>query len=63
MDWLPTIGVGGLLGIGAGLGVVSWVEPATLGGQMILIFICAVIGIALSGLIAALRSQGGDGEG
>lgn len=58
MEWLPTIGVGGLLGIAAGLGVVSWVQPATLGGQVILIFVCAVLGIALSGLVAALRSMG-----
>ncbi|MEM8957895.1 MAG: hypothetical protein AAGC86_08780 [Pseudomonadota bacterium] len=59
MDWLPTIGVGGLLGIAAGLGVVSWVQSATLGGQMILIFVCSVIGSAVSGLVAALRSLGG----
>lgn len=59
MDWLPTIGVGGLLGSAAGLGVVSWVQPATLGGQVILIFVCAAIGIAISGLVAAFRSIGG----
>lgn len=60
MELISTIGAGGLAGLVVGLLLVAWVEPATVGGQLLLIVVCAGLGVIVSGIggaIVALLSR------
>lgn len=57
MGMLKELSVGGLFGLLAGLGLVSWVEPTTTGGTVLLIFVCVAVGTALGGLFSAGKGK------
>lgn len=57
MGTVLKLGIGGVVGLLAGLALVAWVRPATQGGQALLVVISVAIGSAVWAALAAALAR------
>jgi hypothetical protein len=56
---LKELSLGGLIGLLAGIGLVTWVEPATTAGAGLLLLVCIALGTAIGGIVSAVKEKKG----
>lgn len=54
MEFLTLIKTGGILGFLFGLFFVSWVNPGTVEGQLLLLIVCVAVGVLFSGALGTM---------
>lgn len=55
MEAIGSIGIGGLVGFVLGLAVMTWVEPNSTGGKLLIIIVCIALGIIIPSVFRFLR--------